>query len=79
VKAASSSLLDAKTGFAVHDDEYIAGTPAQVAEQIVEQCRACGAGHILAILGRAIDERRTAAVTLFGEEVIPMLRRAQIA
>ncbi len=78
VKAAASSLLDAKTGFAVHDDEFIAGTPSQVAEQIIEQCRACGAGHILAILGRAIDRRRVEAVELFGEEVIPILRRAEI-
>jgi alkanesulfonate monooxygenase SsuD/methylene tetrahydromethanopterin reductase-like flavin-dependent oxidoreductase (luciferase family) len=76
VKADASSLLDAKTGFAVHDDEFIAGTPAQVAEQIVEQCRACGAGHMLTILGRAIDERRVKAVDLFGEQVIPILRRA---
>jgi alkanesulfonate monooxygenase SsuD/methylene tetrahydromethanopterin reductase-like flavin-dependent oxidoreductase (luciferase family) len=79
VKAASSSLLDAKAGFAVHDDEFIAGTPAQAAEQIIEQCRACGAGPILAILGRAVDERRAEAVRLFGEEVIPILRRAEIA
>ena len=78
VKAEASSLLDAKTGFAVHDDEFIAGTPAQVAEQIIEQCRACGAGHILAILGRAVDQRRAEAVKLFGEEVIPILRRAEI-
>ncbi len=67
------------SGFSVHDDEFIAGTPAQVAEQIIEQCRACGAGHILAILGRAVDERRAEAVELFGEQVIPILRRAQIA
>ncbi len=79
VKAGASSLLDAKTGFAVHDDEFIAGTPAQVAEQIVEQCRASGAGHMLAILGRAVDERRTEAVELFGEQVIPVLRRAGVA
>jgi alkanesulfonate monooxygenase SsuD/methylene tetrahydromethanopterin reductase-like flavin-dependent oxidoreductase (luciferase family) len=76
------SLLDAPkagSGFSVHADEFIAGTPAQVAEQIIEQCRACGAGHILAILGRAVDERRAEAVKLFGEEVIPILRRAEIA
>jgi alkanesulfonate monooxygenase SsuD/methylene tetrahydromethanopterin reductase-like flavin-dependent oxidoreductase (luciferase family) len=76
IKTGASSLLDAKTGFAIHDDEFIAGTPAQVAEQIIEQCRACGAGHILAILGRAVDERRIRAVELFGEQVIPILRRA---
>jgi alkanesulfonate monooxygenase SsuD/methylene tetrahydromethanopterin reductase-like flavin-dependent oxidoreductase (luciferase family) len=79
VKAASSSLLDAKTGFVVHDDEFIAGTPTQVAEQIVAQCRACGAGHFLAILGRAVDEHRVMAVNMFGEQVIPILRRADIA
>jgi alkanesulfonate monooxygenase SsuD/methylene tetrahydromethanopterin reductase-like flavin-dependent oxidoreductase (luciferase family) len=75
------SLLDApkpNSGFSVDADEFIAGTPTQVAEQIVEQCRSCGAGHILAILGRAVDRRRTEAATLFGEEVIPILRRAQI-
>jgi alkanesulfonate monooxygenase SsuD/methylene tetrahydromethanopterin reductase-like flavin-dependent oxidoreductase (luciferase family) len=79
IKAGSSSLLDAKTGFAVHDDEFIAGTPAQVAEQIIAQCRATGAGHILAILGRAVDEQRIQAVKLFGEQVIPVLRRAEVA
>ena len=79
VKAGASSLLDAKTGFAVHDDEFIAGTPAQVAEQVIAQCRACGAGHILAILGRAVDEHRIRSVDLFGAQVIPILRRADIA
>ena len=43
------------------------------------KCRACGAGHIVAILGRAVDEHRIQAVALFGEQVIPILRRAEIA
>jgi alkanesulfonate monooxygenase SsuD/methylene tetrahydromethanopterin reductase-like flavin-dependent oxidoreductase (luciferase family) len=76
------SLLDAPksgSGFSVHDDEFIAGTPAQVAEQIITQCRACGAGHVLAILGRAVDQHRMRAVELFGEQVIPLLRRAAVA
>ena len=76
----SASLLDspeAGSGFSVHDDEFIAGTPAQVAGQIIEQCRGCGAGHFLAILGRAIDQRRTEAVTLFGGGD-PVLRRVEI-
>jgi alkanesulfonate monooxygenase SsuD/methylene tetrahydromethanopterin reductase-like flavin-dependent oxidoreductase (luciferase family) len=79
VAAHSPSLLDAPkatSGFSVHADEFIAGTPADVAQQIIDQCRACGAGHILAILGRAVDERHTEAVQLFGEQVIPILRRA---
>jgi alkanesulfonate monooxygenase SsuD/methylene tetrahydromethanopterin reductase-like flavin-dependent oxidoreductase (luciferase family) len=81
VRSDHSSLLDApasRSGFSVHDDEFIAGTPARVAEAIIEQCRACGAGHILAILGRAVDRRRAEAVDLFGEQVIPILRRAEI-
>jgi len=81
VRGLSSSLLDAPksgTGFSVHADEFIAGTPAQVAEQIIAQCRSCGAGHFLGILGRAVDEQRMKAVEMFGEEVIPALRRADI-
>ena len=82
VRQQSSSLLDAPkpgTGFSVHADEFIAGTPTQVAEQIIAQCRTCGAGHLLAILGRAVDEHRIRAVDLFAEQVIPSLRQAQIA
>ncbi|MBO0763461.1 MAG: LLM class flavin-dependent oxidoreductase [Hyphomicrobiaceae bacterium] len=84
VRPSTSSLLDAPasksgSGFSVHDDEFIAGTPPQVAEQIIAQCRGCGAGHILAILGRAVDEHRIRAVELFGQEVIPILRRARMA
>jgi alkanesulfonate monooxygenase SsuD/methylene tetrahydromethanopterin reductase-like flavin-dependent oxidoreductase (luciferase family) len=80
-RARTSSLLDAPragAGFTVHDDDYIAGTPAMVAEQIIEQCRKCGAGHILAMLGRSLTARRSESLHLFGEEVIPQLRRAQI-
>lgn len=81
VRHSSSSLLDAPkagSGFSVHADEFIAGTPAQVAEQIIAQCRTCGAGHIVAIMGRAVDEQRVRAVELFAEEVIPILRQAKI-
>jgi alkanesulfonate monooxygenase SsuD/methylene tetrahydromethanopterin reductase-like flavin-dependent oxidoreductase (luciferase family) len=81
VKAGTSSLLDAPkagAGFSLHDDDYIAGTPAQVAEQVIDQCRTCGAGHLLAILGRAASPHRRESMALFGEEVIPQMRRAQI-
>jgi hypothetical protein len=50
-----------------------------VAEQIITQCRTCGAGHIVAILGRAVDEHRIRAVELFADQVIPILRSAEIA
>jgi alkanesulfonate monooxygenase SsuD/methylene tetrahydromethanopterin reductase-like flavin-dependent oxidoreductase (luciferase family) len=78
----NSPLLDAPTagsGFSVHEDEFISGTPTQVAEQVIEQCRASGAGHFLAILGRGAGSRRAEFVELFGEEVVPELRRAEVA
>lgn len=81
VAGRTSTLLDAPkagAGFSLHDDDYIAGTPAQVAEQIIEQCRTSGAGHLLAILGRAASPRRRESMALFGEEVIPLMRRAQV-
>lgn len=64
-------------GFTVSDEEFITGTPAEVAEQIVEQCRTVGAGHFLAVLhwGAPIDEV-TAAHELFGGKTIPILRTA---
>jgi alkanesulfonate monooxygenase SsuD/methylene tetrahydromethanopterin reductase-like flavin-dependent oxidoreductase (luciferase family) len=82
VRQQSSPLLDAPkagAGFSVHADEFIAGTPAQVAEQIIAQCRQVGAGHIVAILGPAVDEHRIRAVELFAEQVIPILRRAEVS
>jgi alkanesulfonate monooxygenase SsuD/methylene tetrahydromethanopterin reductase-like flavin-dependent oxidoreductase (luciferase family) len=81
VRGQSSSLLDAPksgSGFSVHADEFIAGTPAQVTEQIIAQCRSVGAGNFLGILGRAVDEQRIKAVELFAEQVIPVLRRAEV-
>lgn len=64
-------------GFTISDDEYISGTPTEVAEQIIEQCRAVGAGHFLAVLhwGALIGEV-TAAHELFGGKTIPILRTA---
>lgn len=62
-------------GFSVSDDEFITGTPPQVAEQIIGQCRAVGAGHFLAVLhwGASIDEVAEAH-RVFAREVIPRLR-----
>lgn len=74
-----SGLIDAPKkdgGFSIDEAEYIAGTPAQVAEQIIDQCRAVGAGHFLAIVGRGSEADSADMVALFGEEVIPVLLRA---
>lgn len=81
-KEEAAAIFDAPSpasGFSLHDDEFIAGTPEQVAEQIIEQCRATGAGHFLAMMGRGLPEGRQEQITLFGEAVIPILRRAEIA
>lgn len=81
VSRSDSAALDAPksgTGFTLHADEYIAGTPSQVAEAIIEQCRTCGAGHFLGTLGRGMGPRRKDAVALFGDEVVPALRQAKI-
>ncbi|MFF4806297.1 LLM class flavin-dependent oxidoreductase [Streptomyces sp. NPDC002144] len=58
-------------------DELILGTPAQVADEIIRQCRALGAGNFMATFNYAPAElRRTHEV--FGREVIPLLRAAGI-
>ena len=66
-------------GFTVSDDEFITGTPSQVADEIIEQCRAIGAGHFLTVLhwGGPIAEV-AAAHELFGRNAIPLLRQASL-
>ena len=65
-------------GFTVSDDEFITGTPKQVASDIIEQCRVVGAGHFLTVLnwGAPVDEVAQAH-ELFGREAIPLLRAAR--
>jgi alkanesulfonate monooxygenase SsuD/methylene tetrahydromethanopterin reductase-like flavin-dependent oxidoreductase (luciferase family) len=66
--------------FEVSDEEFLHGTPAQIAEKIIDQCRRTGAGHFLAILhwGAPVDEV-IRGHELFGREVIPILRKASVA
>ncbi len=64
-------------GFVVSDDEFLSGTPQEVAEQIIAQCRAVGAGHFLAVLNWSAPFDEVAmAHELFGRDAIPLLRRA---
>ncbi len=66
-------------GFSLSDDEFITGTPGEAAERIVEQCRAVGAGHFLAVLHWSAPFDEVArAHELFGREAIPILRRASL-
>lgn len=66
-------------GFSVGEDEFIAGTASQVAEQITAQCRRVGCGHFLSMMSRVPGlDNRIAAFERYGREVIPRLRRAEI-
>jgi alkanesulfonate monooxygenase SsuD/methylene tetrahydromethanopterin reductase-like flavin-dependent oxidoreductase (luciferase family) len=63
--------------FTVGEEEFIAGNPGQVAEQIIAQCRAVGAGHILAIVNvPSTPIELLGGYELIGREVIPALRAA---
>jgi alkanesulfonate monooxygenase SsuD/methylene tetrahydromethanopterin reductase-like flavin-dependent oxidoreductase (luciferase family) len=78
----TQSVPDSPTrsgGFTVSDDEFITGTPKQVASDIIDQCLAIGAGHFLTVLnwGAGVDEV-TQAHELFGREAIPLLLAAQV-
>jgi len=71
------ALLDNPSAhaFSIGDEEFIAGTPAAVAEQIVTQCRSAGAGHFAAIFGRATSpEEQKGWYRDFGAGTIPALR-----
>jgi alkanesulfonate monooxygenase SsuD/methylene tetrahydromethanopterin reductase-like flavin-dependent oxidoreductase (luciferase family) len=75
------AVLDTPTAhsFSIGDDEVIAGTAARVASQIVEQCRAAGAGHFAANFNRSQPpERLKAWYAEFGRHVIPRLRGATV-
>lgn len=64
-------------GFTLSDEEFITGTPKDVAQTIIEQCRAVGAGNFLTVLNWSapIDEVAQAH-ELFGGTAIPLLRAA---
>jgi len=67
-------------GFELSQDEFITGTPKEVARTIIEQCKAVGAGHFLTVLNWSapIDEV-VRAHELFGSEAIPLLRTASVS
>jgi alkanesulfonate monooxygenase SsuD/methylene tetrahydromethanopterin reductase-like flavin-dependent oxidoreductase (luciferase family) len=75
------AVLDTPTAhaFSIGDDEVIAGTPDLIREQIIEQCRAAGAGHFAATFNRLQPpERLKEWYADYGSHVIPGLRRAVV-
>jgi alkanesulfonate monooxygenase SsuD/methylene tetrahydromethanopterin reductase-like flavin-dependent oxidoreductase (luciferase family) len=62
-------------GFTLSDDEFITGTAKEVAQAIIGQCRAIGAGHFLTVLNWSAPFDEVAqAHELFGRDAIPLLR-----
>lgn len=79
VKPVLDASGNAGGGFAIGEDEFIAGTPARVADEIIAQCRHVGAAHFLAVLHWGAPAAEVArGHELFGREVIPLLRQAAI-
>ena len=73
-----ATLLDSPDGEleALSNEEFVAGTPAQVAEQIVEQCRVAGAGNFVVAFAATDHDELDRAHALFAAEVAPVLRAA---
>jgi alkanesulfonate monooxygenase SsuD/methylene tetrahydromethanopterin reductase-like flavin-dependent oxidoreductase (luciferase family) len=64
---------------ALSDEEFVSGTPQQVAEQLIEQCQVIGAGHLLVAFSERDHERLEASHELFSSEVAPLLSEAAVA
>jgi alkanesulfonate monooxygenase SsuD/methylene tetrahydromethanopterin reductase-like flavin-dependent oxidoreductase (luciferase family) len=79
VKKTKGEALDAPSGahgYELGNDEFIAGKPAEVADQILEQCNASGAGHFQVVFAGAHTPAAVArAWEVFGNEVIPLLKK----
>jgi len=65
--------------FTIGDDEFISGAPAEIAEQIVSQCRSAGAGHFAALFDRlASPAQLVDCYRDFGAMTIPRLRNTPV-
>jgi alkanesulfonate monooxygenase SsuD/methylene tetrahydromethanopterin reductase-like flavin-dependent oxidoreductase (luciferase family) len=75
------AILDTPTAhaFSVGDEEFVAGTPAAIAEQTIAQCRAAGAGNFAATFDRSRPpEHLKKWYAEYGAKVIPLLRKAAV-
>src|SRR5689334_19108532 len=65
--------------FTIGDDEFIAGTPATVADDIIAQCREAGAGHFAALFDRSTPpDQLMTWYRDYGAVAIPRLRDATV-
>jgi len=76
-----ASLLDRpdESIATLSDEEFVSGTPQQVAEQLIEQCQIIGAGHLLVAFSERDYERLEQSHELFSTEVAPLLHEAGVA
>ena len=75
-----ASLLDRpdESIAALSDEEFVSGTPQQVAEQLIEQCQIIGAGHLLVAFSERDHDRLEQSHELFSAEVAPLLSEANV-
>jgi alkanesulfonate monooxygenase SsuD/methylene tetrahydromethanopterin reductase-like flavin-dependent oxidoreductase (luciferase family) len=74
------ALLDSGThAFTIGDDEFIGGASTAIANEIIAQCHAAGAGHAAIIFYRAAGPALLKDwYRRFGAEVIPTLRKVTV-
>ncbi|OBJ90432.1 LLM class flavin-dependent oxidoreductase [Mycobacterium sp. 1245852.3] len=77
-EATQKALPDAAATGQLGKDELISGTPAQVADEIIRQCTVAGVGNFLTVFNIFDPDDLRTNHELFGREVIPRLRAAQI-
>jgi alkanesulfonate monooxygenase SsuD/methylene tetrahydromethanopterin reductase-like flavin-dependent oxidoreductase (luciferase family) len=79
IKKGSGQALDqpGTHGYTLGDDEFIVGSPQQVAEQIIDQCRRGDVGNFQVVFsGHGNPEQLARSWEMYGKEVIPVLNRA---
>jgi len=79
IKKGSGQALDrpGTHGYQLGDDEFIIGSPEQVAEQIIDQCRRSDVGNFQVVFsGHGDLEQLARSWDLYGKGVIPLLNKA---
>jgi len=79
IKTDSRQALDSPGAhsYSLGDDEFIVGSPDQVAEQIIEQCNISGVGNFQVVFsGNGSLDQLARSWELFGSDVIPLLNKA---
>lgn len=79
IKKGSGQALDqpGQHGYQLGDDEFIVGSPEQVAEQIIDQCKSSGVGNFQVVFsGHGDLDQLARSWELYGKGVIPLLNKA---